>query len=171
MVSEAPHFGMVLDDPQVFSDWIEPNLAVMARVAARLTSDAERDDVVQEAVIQAWKKRHQFSPSRGSVRAWLLAITVDRARRTRIRRRGEIKLTANSAGVRSLDGHIDLTSAVAGLSTRQRLAIDCHYFVGLSIAETAAVMKCTEGTVKSTLFDARGRLRELLGDDDGRRDR
>ena len=41
------------------------------------------------------------------------------------------------------------------LAPRQRLAIDCFYFVGLSLAETAAVMGCSEGTVKSTLSDAR----------------
>ena len=41
-----------------------------------------------------------------------------------------------------------------------------HYFVGLTVDETAAVMDCSTGTVKSTLFDARTRLRALLGDDD-----
>ena len=57
---------------------------------------------------------------------------------------------------------IDVERAVARLSRRQRTAIDCVYFVGLSIAETAAVMRCAEGTVKSTLADARARLRTLL---------
>jgi DNA-directed RNA polymerase specialized sigma24 family protein len=38
--------------------------------------------------------------------------------------------------------------------------------VGLSVAETAAVMGCAEGTVKSTLADARARLRTLLGVDE-----
>ena len=57
---------------------------------------------------------------------------------------------------------VDVEHAVARLSTRQRLAVDCFYFVGLSIGETAAVMGCSEGTVKSTLADARGRLRVSL---------
>jgi RNA polymerase sigma factor (sigma-70 family) len=56
----------------------------------------------------------------------------------------------------------DLETAIGRLSGRQRLAVDCHYFVGLSVAETAAVMGCAEGTVKSTLNDARLRLRRLL---------
>ena len=41
-----------------------------------------------------------------------------------------------------------------------------HYFVGLSVDETAGVMDCAPGTVKSTLHDARTRLRTMLGDDD-----
>lgn len=171
MATELSHHSRILDDPQIFSEWVEPHLPVMTRVAARLSSDAERDDVVQEAVIQAWRKRHQYSPARGSVRSWLLAITFDRARRARRRRRGEVPLATVPANVRSLDGRIDLLSAVSRLPSRQRLAVDCYYFVGLSVVETAEVMNCAEGTVKSTLFDARGRLRELLGDDDGRRDR
>jgi RNA polymerase sigma-70 factor (ECF subfamily) len=48
------------------------------------------------------------------------------------------------------------------LSARQRLAVDCFYFADLSVADTAAVMGCSEGTVKSTLSDARARLRSLL---------
>jgi RNA polymerase sigma-70 factor (ECF subfamily) len=46
------------------------------------------------------------------------------------------------------------------------MAVHLHYFVGLPVDETAAVMGCAPGTVKSTLFDARARLRDLLGDDD-----
>lgn len=57
---------------------------------------------------------------------------------------------------------LDLEAALRRLSARQRLAVDCFYFVGLSVAETASVMHCAEGTVKSCLADARGRLRELL---------
>jgi DNA-directed RNA polymerase specialized sigma24 family protein len=52
------------------------------------------------------------------------------------------------------------------LAERQQLAVNLHYFVGLTVDETATVMDCSSGTVKSTLFDARSRLRALLGDSD-----
>jgi RNA polymerase sigma-70 factor (ECF subfamily) len=61
---------------------------------------------------------------------------------------------------------IDLERAVDGLSRRQRQAVDLHYFVGLDVAAVAEVMGCAPGTVKATLFHARARLRELVGDDD-----
>jgi RNA polymerase sigma factor (sigma-70 family) len=60
------------------------------------------------------------------------------------------------------EDRLDLHRALRRLSRRQRLAVDCFYFAGLSLAETAAVMACAEGTVKSTLADARGRLRTVL---------
>ncbi len=161
----------IRDTVDAFSEWIEPHLGDMARLAARLSSEAERDDVVQDAVIQAWRKRHQYTPARGPLRTWLLAITADRARRARRNRRSDLPLADYPGRVRSLDGRIDLAAAVKGLPPRQRLALDCFYFVGLSVAETAAVMRCSEGTVKSTLADARKRLRAVLEDDDGRADR
>jgi len=48
------------------------------------------------------------------------------------------------------------------LPPRMRLAVECVYFVDLAIADTAAVMGVSEGTVKSTLSDARARLRAML---------
>jgi RNA polymerase sigma factor (sigma-70 family) len=60
------------------------------------------------------------------------------------------------------DARLDVVRALSHLTARQRQAVDCVYFVGLTVVETAAVMGCAEGTVKSTLSDARSRLRKLL---------
>ncbi len=155
------------DTPADFAAWVEPELARMSRLAARLAPNADRDDVVQEAMVRAWRKRDQYDESRGTAATWLLAITADQARRARRRRRptalvGEINVRSSS-----LDDRVDVEAAVGRLAKRQKLAVDCFYFVGLTVAETAAVMRCSEGTVKSTLSDARKRLRPLLEMDDG----
>ncbi len=145
-----------------YAAWVRPHLAAMSRLAARLTSDSERDDVVQDALSRAWDKRRTFDPQRGTPAAWLLAITADRARQARRRRRPVALIVDVEARVRSTDDSVDVEAAIGTLAPRQRLAVDCYYFVGLSTAETAAVMGCSEGTVKSTLSDARARLRPLL---------
>jgi RNA polymerase sigma factor (sigma-70 family) len=160
IVSDRPS-GRAPDTAADFADWIGPEVERMARLAARLAPTADRDDIVQEALVRAWHKRRQFDPARGTPAAWLLAITADRARRAR--RRRPIPAFAEMSGrVRSADDRLDVEFAVAKLAPRQRLAVDCFYFVGLSVAETAAVMRCSEGTVKSTLADARRILRPLL---------
>ena len=64
------------------------------------------------------------------------------------------------------DVDVALEQAVSRLSRRQREAVGLHYYAGLSVAETAAVMRCSAGTVKSTLSDARARLRDLLQEDE-----
>ena len=148
-------------DAAGFADWVRPHLPAMARLAARLAPSADRDDVVQEALVRAWTKRRLYDAGRGTAAAWLLAITADQAAKARRR--------ASSAGrvvpvepPPAAGPDPDLARAVAALSARQRLAVDCYYYAGLTVAETAAVMGCSEGTVKSTLSDARTRLRPLL---------
>ena len=152
----------IADSSAAFAEWVSPHLAVMASLAARLTSDAEGDDVVQEALLRAWKKLSRFDSRRGTVRTWLLAIIADQARRSRRRTRPTSVIADLTTPGRPLDDQLDLEAAVTRLAPRQRLAVDCYYFVDLSIAETAAVMRCSPGTVKSTLADARHRLKELL---------
>jgi RNA polymerase sigma-70 factor (ECF subfamily) len=145
-----------------FADWVRPHLAIIRRLAARLAPEADADDVMQESLVRAWRKRGQFDAGRGTPAAWLLAITADQARQARRRRRPSTLLADVAARVRSADDALDVEYAVASLPPRQRMAVECFYFVGLSVVETAAVMRCSEGTVKSTLSDARGRLRPLL---------
>jgi RNA polymerase sigma factor (sigma-70 family) len=152
-------------DAAEFAAWLRPHLPAMARVAARLAVGADRDDIVQDALARAWVKRHQYDASRGSVSAWLMAITADQARKAVRRLRPVAELSDSddraATGV-DTEARIDVEQALTNLSERQRLAVDCYYFADLSVADTAAVMGCSEGTVKSTLSDARARLRSLL---------
>ncbi|MFF0343789.1 RNA polymerase sigma factor [Kribbella sp. NPDC004875] len=148
-----------------FVAWVRPHLTAMARLAGRLAVGADRDDIVQEALARAWAKRSQYDAERGTPSAWLLAITADQARKAVRRTRGphlELSEDAGPVSRPDLDARMDVDQAIQSLAARQRLAVDCYYFADLSIAETAAVMGCSEGTVKSTLSDARARLRTLL---------
>lgn len=149
---------------EAFARWVEPHVVAMRRLVARIAPEVDPDDAVQDALVRAWRKRSQYDARRGTASAWLLAIAADQARQARRRRRERPStlLADVSARVRSTDDQVDVEFALASLAPRQRLAVDCFYFVGLSVVETAAVMRCSEGTVKSTLADARRRLRPLL---------
>jgi RNA polymerase sigma factor (sigma-70 family) len=152
--------------PSEFAAWVEPHLPAMSRYAARLVPAADRDDVVQEALVRAWRRHTTYDDRRGAPLPWLLAIVADRARRHRVRARPAASELVESP-THPVESHVDLERAVLQLSGRQRQAIDLHYFVGLDVASCAQVMGCAEGTVKATLHQARGRLRALLGDDFG----
>lgn len=156
-----------------FAGWARPSLLAMTRLARRLAPDADPDDVVQDALVRAWQKWHLFDPARGSATTWLLAIVADRARDARRRRVSRLRVVDETAAPpdaaapeRDVAGSLDLDAAIDALTERQQLAVHLHYFLGLPVDETAAVMDCAPGTVKSTLSDARARLRTLLGDDD-----
>lgn len=160
-----------LDDPGAFAAWAGPALVPMGRLARRLAPHADPDDLVQDALSRAWQKRASFDAARGSALTWLLAIVADQARASRRKRLRWLRVVDDGASVPDVAvadavGDVDLERAIARLPERQQLAIQLHYFVGLSVDEAAAVMACAAGTVKSTLFDARSRLRELLGDED-----
>jgi RNA polymerase sigma factor (sigma-70 family) len=164
-----------IDEAARFADWARPSLLAMTRLARRLAPDHDPDDIVQDALVRAWQKWQLFDDERGTATTWLLAITADRARdarRTRVRRlrvvddAAELPDTAATETATDTATDIDLERAIRRLSERQQLAVQLHYFLGLSVTETAAVMDCSDGTVKSTLFDARTNLRKALGDDD-----
>jgi RNA polymerase sigma-70 factor, ECF subfamily len=154
-----------VDDAETFAGWVRPHLAAMTRFAARLVPPADRDDVVQEALVRAWRRRSTYDPQRGSELAWLLAIVADRARRHWARARRTLQLVDASVGLDAAD--LDLERALSELAERQRMAVALYYFVGLDVATCARVMGCAEGTVKATLHQARSRLRELLDDSGG----
>lgn len=150
-----------LADPAAFTEMVEVRLPAMVRLAARIAPNASPDDIVQEALLRAWRYRDRYDPSLGTVWGWMMGIVVREARRAAGRRRLPIAAPPASEPS-SLDDREDLEAAVRRLPPRQRLAVDCFYYADLSVSETAAVMRCTEGTVKSTLADARERLRTMM---------
>ena len=148
-----------------FGDWAAPWLPDMWRFAVSLSSLDDAEDLVQDALARAWVKRTSFDPSRGTARSWLLAIVADRARRRWLRPPRTVLLEAHEAP--EPDGRrVDLRRAIAALPERQRTTVYLHYYLDLPVREVAQVLGCAEGTVKSTLHDARRALARRLEDDD-----
>jgi RNA polymerase sigma-70 factor (ECF subfamily) len=163
-----------LTDSEEFVADVRAHQTVLARLVRRCTPEADADDVVQESLSAAWRSRHTFDPQRGSFRAWLLAIAMNECRRAaRRRRRHDLVVAALSGHVRHAlrvnreAGRADpvgdaVEAAVAGLSARQRLVVNLYYFVDLPVDEVARILGIAPGTVKSSLAEARARLREVL---------
>ena len=149
-----------------------------AYVITRSAADAE--DAAQDAFIKAHAALGRFRPG-APLRPWLLRIVANEARNRRRAggRRERLALRAADepgaasgdaapspeAALLSAERHEQLLRAVEGLREEERLAILCRYFLDLSEAETAAVLGCRRGTVKSRLSRALGRLREEVDRD------
>lgn len=153
-------------DEAGFGAWVDPHWEVMRRVAWRLSAAGEAEDVVQNALLAAWRHRRRFDESRGTAAAWLTAITVNEARKShRGRRRTELLADRDAEAAEPPPPGVDLARAIDALPARQALAVHLHYYADLPIRDVAVVMGCAEGTVKSTLSAARARLRSILGED------
>lgn len=149
-----------------FAAFVRPHLPAMQRLAARLVAPGDADDVVQEALVRAWRRWSTYDERRGAPGGWLLAIVADRARRHRVRVTPPTAWPAEEHVAASEDvvPDLDLERAVLRLSGRQRTAVELYYFVGADVATCAEAMGCAEGTVRATLHQARARLRDLMGD-------
>lgn len=124
-------------------------------------------DAVQDAFVQLHKHWRKVS-GYDEPAAWLRRVAVNRvADQRRSGRRRDAAVTRLSAGLdpaapEAPDGLTDLLAAVSALPQGQRLVVGLHHLGGLPVAEVAAALDISEGTVKSQLHDARANLRSAL---------
>ena len=139
---------------------------LVAAVALTSGSRPAAEDAVQEALLRAWE-RSEKGEEIDSLEGWVTTVAMNLARsglrRIRSERRARALLVGSAVGKPPTADRIDVDRALSTLPRRQREAIVLRYYLQLDTREVAAALRDTEGTVKSTLFRARGALAEALG--------
>ena len=163
-------------DLDTYDQLVREHQGIAFRTAYVITgSAADAEEVVQDAFVKAYRARGRFR-SGAPFRPWLLAIVANEARNRRRATGRRARLSLQLAEERPSGGaapspevallareeRAELLAAVDRLGEEQRAAVACRYFLGLSEAETAAVLGCRPGTVKSRLSRALARLEEEL---------
>jgi len=146
-------------------------------LAKRLLGDAAiAEELVQEVFLRLWDQPEKFDPSRGTLRAYLLAHchgrSVDVLRSDASRRRREERDARRTAGsgydveheVWDLTVAEQVRDAVQQLPTAERSAIELAYFGGHTYREVADLLHEPEGTVKSRIRSGLRRMRDSLVD-------
>lgn len=152
-----------------FSAFVLARSNGLLRTAHLLTGDrGHAEDLLQQALERLARQWRRIDGEPDAyVRRTLVNLATDRWRR-RSRRppeTGPDRLAALSAA----DAHgrtedrLDLVAALRTLPARQRAVLVLRYFDDLSEAETAHLLGCSVGTVKSTTSRALARLREHTG--------
>jgi RNA polymerase sigma-70 factor (sigma-E family) len=157
-----------MDDFDVF---VAGNLEQLLKTAYLITWDAgEAEDLVQEClfkVARRWPRVRGMAEPGGYARRVLVNLAFDGAR-GRARRRGELDGAPPVADrpaldlLVGLDTRAELLDALSRLTPRQRAVLVLRYFNDLTEAQTAEVLGCSPGTVKSNASRGLARLREAL---------
>ncbi len=150
-----------------------------------MTSNHEdANDLVQEAFIKAYKSLHSFK-RQSSFYTWVYRIAVNRTINFLKRRkdRGHFSLNDVDASIETDPDYVELMShvtprrevglnelqeklneALQKLSDEHRVVVIMHDVQGMTHADIAKMVGCSEGTVRSRLFYARQQLQGLLSD-------
>ena len=152
----------VCEEAAPFDEFVAPHLSILRAVALREVGRSDAEDLVQDTLLRAWRRWSSFDRARGSARAWLCAILLDQVRGRRRRWKPAREPDLALAIAEPTEQRIDMERAIRKLPPRQRQVIVLYYLVDLPVDEIASVIGVSPGTVKSTLSDARARLRFAL---------
>jgi len=143
---------------------------VFRTVRGTLRSDAEAEDVTQDAMLTALTSLHRYSPRSGTrFAAWLTTIAVNTMHRRFRRKRPELTVTGELPEVPGPDTDVGddidrakqrsaLLRALAELEPREREVVSLRYGAELNAAEIAAELRLTPENVRKILERARVRL-------------
>ncbi len=146
---------------------------LMYSVAYRMLRDPQTaEDVVQDVVMEAWRRAETYSSTRGTVRTWLMmrlrSRALDRIRSAPARR--EVAVEAPRAVAAASADHPELGTdramvrrVLSTLPSDQREVLELAYFRGLSSTEIAVHVGTPVGTVKSRTRAGLEKLRSAMG--------
>ena len=144
-----------------FDAFARARIPALLRFGFALTGDEQQAaDLVQDALartIPAWSRLDRIEHPEAYVRR----VMVNRLNTVWRRRRREVLMAEPTDRGYEQPQQRDaaIWAALAGLPRRQRIAVVLRYYEDLSEEQTAAVMGCTIGTVKSQTSKALAKLR------------
>ena len=168
--------------PASFDEFVATQMRDLMNTAYLISGDeSEAEDLVQECLVRVakrWRRVRAMDQPAAYARRILVNLAID-DRRGQTRRRQELAHVAQTEQETELD-ELDLIDhraeaafeaitvrgplldALRRLSPQQRAVIVLRYFHDLSEAETARLLGCGVGTVKSSTARALERLRDIV---------
>jgi RNA polymerase sigma-70 factor (sigma-E family) len=161
----------VAQEEQEFDAYFRARRDAVRRTAYLLCGDWHRADDHAQAAFVALHRHWRRIRDRAALDAWmsrtLVRSVVDESRRP-WRRERSTDVPVDAAPV---DGPADgvatrhvLVDGLRSVPPKQRAVLVLRFLEGLDVAATAAVLGCSEGTVKSQTAHGLAALRLALGD-------
>jgi RNA polymerase sigma-70 factor (ECF subfamily) len=168
------------DSTDQFDRLLRPHVPALYRNAYRWTGDVDRaEDLVQDTLVRLFPRLDELAAIE-QLRPWALRVMyrifVDQLRRERSspvefghereeeEADSELEATAEEPAllVEREMTQAKILAAWSRLSEEHRVVLSLHEIEGYTLVELAPMIEVPVGTLKSRLFRARARLRELL---------
>jgi RNA polymerase sigma-70 factor (ECF subfamily) len=177
-LTDAQLIAQVLaGDQAAYRPLVERHQQAVYNAAYRLLGHRdEAADTTQEAFLRAYRALASFQPDK-PLAPWLCRITINLALNRLKRQRPALSLDddRHQAGLELPDSQVEpqarllqterqqiLRQAILQLPPEQRAVIELRHFQELSYEEIAANLDLSRANVKSRLFRARQKLRQIL---------
>ncbi|GIH75922.1 SigE family RNA polymerase sigma factor [Planobispora longispora] len=163
---------MTEEDEAAFDEFLAARSTALLRTAILVCGASQHDaeDLVQNAlekVYRHWSRIRHDNPDSYARRVVVnAAISVSRRRKV-IREITFARPPDTPADSPDLDLRDALVAELRRLPARMRAVLVLRYWEDLSEAETAALMGCSAGTVKSQAARGLARIRERMGTREG----
>ena len=159
------------DERHQFTEYFTARQATVRRTAYLLCGDWHwAEDLTQTAFLRlagAWHRVRDPAAVDAFTRTCLVRAYLAESRRVWRRRERSVAQPPDVAGTDdgadALARHLLVEAALRQLPPRQRATLVCRYYQDLDVAETAAVLRCSTGTVKSQTARGLATLRAVLG--------
>jgi len=134
------------------------------------------DESYNDVMLSVWQKANQFKGN-SKVSTWIFTIAY-RSQLAHVKKESrhkhcdtdDIMDIYTSQKQAEIDNHTrvseNLHAALSELSDDHRSVIELSYFHGYRTVEIADIVRCPQNTVKTRLFHARKKLKEVLENDD-----
>ncbi|HVQ96301.1 MAG TPA: SigE family RNA polymerase sigma factor [Mycobacteriales bacterium] len=167
---------MKSSEEAAYREYVTGRLGVLRRTAYLLCRDWHTaDDLVSTTITKLyrhWGRAHRFEGLDGYTNQILVNAWRDELRRPWRREWATDTLPdveAESAGPALVDERLSHLDLLSQLSPRRRAAVVLRFYCDLSIEQTATVLGCSAGTVKSLTARGLASLRELTSQTGERR--
>jgi RNA polymerase sigma-70 factor (sigma-E family) len=157
-------------DAEQFAAWARGRMDALLRFGRLLAGDVHSaEDLVQTALAQtwaAWPRVRRHDDPEGYVRRVMVNTQIGEWRRRQRRRLASVPTSGDvdDASVGMVDQTDPLWRALVALPPRQRGVVIARYCEDRSEAETASLLGCSVGTVKSQAAKGLAKLRAALGE-------
>ncbi len=150
-------------DAQALEQLVEASYRLVRKVAAPLLPASAVDDAVQETYLIVLRKLHHLQHP-GAFRSWLsrIALHVCYGWRRKSKPMEELSPEQAVTDLSATEKSLTLKAALEALPQNDRDILILREYLGLTYDEMADVLLLAEGTVRSRLFNARKKLREVL---------